>query len=128
MKTEQELKNQCTLEFINWMYELAEGFECAEFNSKQYDKIIINSNDTLQWGEEFVFSILIRRAIDGWNKQYFPKQRITILYNLTVRYNQNLKKYYKYCDYQCKKLTVIECACLECLLDIFEKKEDEIKE
>ena len=116
MTTEQQLKARCTNNDIKHMAILAEGFnhpgECI-FIETPYK--IISLRDIVNNKTEF--PLLIRRAVDGWNE----KQNDSILI-LDDRTKALPNKDYQFKNYQKENLTLVECACLHCLLDRFEEE------
>lgn len=129
MKTEQEIKSRVTLEIMKKMVELAEGFE---FINSNYP-VIKTPNRKSQhggafWLEELLedtlsFSTLIHRAVEGWNKK--EDERKIIIYNGTVNISKDLYYddssfdiEYHAQQYQTENLTQLECALLDCLMDI----------
>ena len=103
MITEQELKEQCTPEFIKWLENLAEGFF-----------------DRQRSGEVCWFPLLIHRAVEGWNKQEY-KRLVINKYQICLNLWPFIKteKAYNFRIYQPESLTHAECAMLHCLLDVF---------
>ena len=125
MKTETDLKNKCTPEFIKWMVELAERFECTEFELKTSYQIRYNSI-ALPYQDILMFPLLIHRAVEGWNKNNKGNPYIEIDDSSiwVCSYNNNFKEFgFSFHEYQPRSLTQAECAMLDCLLDIF-KEED----
>jgi hypothetical protein len=119
--TEQELKDQCTPEFIKWMCELAEGFEYKEETEHDVDYFIFKQKKYFTSVPE-LFPLLIHRAVEGWNKITRNKYIIitdTFLYT-TSNLHQGDERY-NYNNYQPQSLTQCECAMLHCLLDIFKR-------
>ena len=117
MKTEQELKAMVTPDIIKKMCELAEGF-------KDYPKTVSLDtsahlkNDIVNW---CMFPLLIHRAVEGWNLKCESWEEIRIDYeSKNVSISGSNKKLIK--NYQPENLTALECACLHCLLEIFEEK------
>lgn len=128
MKTEQELKADCTPEIIKKMVELAEGFECKIQNNEY---IIVRSPN----GEDYLnslyciftifdyqhFPLLIHRAVEGWNKKFLGS---FIHINITHRRIESFEsdsdksKFYEIYDYQAENLTHVECAMLDCLIEV----------
>lgn len=135
MTTEQELKDRCSPESIKWTCKLAEGFEIID-NCLYFNKLPYTDNIVKITGSNFLFPLLIYRALEGWNKIDVENQ-IRIdgdeVYIPTWELGESSCKYFKKAiDYQPQSLTHAECACLHCLLDIFEEEEKyykgEIKE
>lgn len=123
MITEQELKDRCTPEFIKWCCEYAEGFEIEWF----VDEYIISFNKTGYsieglFNDIAAFSTLIHRAVEGFNK--LKNGIINIIYNI-IEFSKTPHDedfiIYDFDNYQPQNLTPTECACLHCLLDIFEE-------
>jgi len=128
MTTEQELKDQCTPEIIKRMVELAEGFEYS-LDHVIYiiytGGIIPCKHDVLKNPENtLIFSTLIHRAVEGWNKKNGHNRNI-IMSNNFIGYYDGIKTNitdYNFPSYQPQSLTLCECACLDCLLDIFKEE------
>ena len=97
MITEQELKEQCTPEFIKWLENLAEGFF-----------------DRQRSGEVCWFPLLVHRAVEGIKIIYSDSEKVW--YN-----NIYGMQCFRFKNYQPKSLTHAECAMLHCLLDRFEE-------
>ncbi len=130
MTIEQELKDRCTPEFIKWMCEYAEGFEV--FYDEETDGFVdpFDNEYYIEDGLNKIesFPLLIHRAVEGWNKRdregYYTidtvSDSILIMKN---KYPMPEPKNYRMKNYQPQNLTPAECACLHCLLDIFEEVE-----
>ena len=126
MITEQELKGRCTPEFIRWCCEYADGFGYQEENDHDVDYFIWN-NKKYFTSSDVLFPLLIHRAVEGWNKSdregYYTidtvSDSILIMKN---KYPMPEPKNYRMKNYQPQNLTPAECACLHCLLDIFEEE------
>ena len=124
MKTEKELKDRCTPDIIKKMVELAEGFE---FDDK-YDHVLLTNNDRASIDDmmdyTIMFSTLIHRAVEGWNKKCGFNNGV-VLYpdhiELNIECGDKVFEF-RYLNYQLENLTALECACLHCLLEIFEEK------
>lgn len=122
MKTEKELKNRCTLEFIKWCCEYAEGFSYHKNyrdNEFYLDFNRLNTGDKLIeiLDDYFYFALFIHRTIGGYSKKIFINY-----VEKHIAYNKLLGNttYYKIEDYQQEKiLTQLECTMLDCLLDIY---------
>lgn len=118
MITEQELKEKCTPEFIKWMCELAEGFEYKN-DHVWFGLWYAHINDIKY--EQLLFSLLIHRAVEGWNKINDLKIRI---FDEEIHTKKRLDHFaigfYQFKNYQPQSLTQAECAELDCLLDVFE--------
>ena len=113
MITEQELKEQCTPDFIKWMCEHAEGFGYIDY-------VLSQSSDLEQVRfNNIIFPLLIHRAVEGWNKKYLDKNQI-ILYGNILSFSEGILTYN---GYQPESLTQSECAMLHCLLDVFKQEE-----
>lgn len=114
---EKELKDRCTIDDIKRMVELAEGFEYQGDDEIFYNSLRVDKNILL-------FPLLIRRAVDGYNKKYAPdiiidiSARNLVLWKRDYIHHPGSKKFY-FQNYQKENLTQAECACLHCLLDIF---------
>jgi hypothetical protein len=131
MITENDLKLKCSPDFINFLCELAEGFEC-EIENLRDPYIKFNNSDRIFISELFrpfnvsFLSTLIHRAVDGWNKKHGEKYYTidTIVDSIVFMKNQYpmpMSIKYKFSDYQPQSLTQAECACLHCLHDIFKE-------
>lgn len=139
MTTEQELKDQCTPEFIKWMCKLAEGFEYDEFidNKNRLRSVRYENNE--MWADNYfiskwyLFPLLIHRAVEGWNKIQEDYLKEIIVYGDSVKlieYKESRQSGFdpfatiikKFKNYQPQSLTQAECACLHCLLDIFKEE------
>jgi len=127
MKTEQELKDKCTPEFIKWMCELAEGFEWRNENNVIWiyvpsDIIMVGSK---YFSNDSYFPLLIHRAVEGINKTNIVDIPVhTQFCGSFFRNNEGMnimKEMYVYKDYQPRSLTQAECAMLHCMLDIFKE-------
>jgi len=129
MKTEQELKDKCTPEFIKWMCELAEGFELNYEGSDKRSFIIKrepNYHEFYDWLWTWhSFPLLIHRAVEGINKTNIVDIPVhTQFCGSFFRNNEGMnimKEMYVYKDYQPRSLTQAECAMLHCMLDIFKE-------
>lgn len=132
MKTEQELKDKCTPEFIKWMCEYAEGFEFIKDSSWAGGYYITTKEtDYYQWSynslesDDIVFPLLIHRAVEGWNKTNDLKIRI---FDEEIHTKKRLDHFaigfYQFKNYQPQSLTQAECTMLHCLLDVFKKQEE----
>jgi hypothetical protein len=127
MKTEQELKDQVTPEFIKWCCEYAKGFGYLDY---------ILSQSSILEQERFnniIFPFLLYRAVEGWNKKEENILKEIIVYNNSVKlieYKEAREGGFdlfaivmkKFENYQPQSLTQAECAILHCLLDIFQKE------
>jgi hypothetical protein len=128
MITEAELKQECTPDVIKKVCELAEGFEWIE-------KEVLESDDCIWFGEEecpldllfvdpLMFSTLIRRAIEGWNKKFIGSCiHINITHRRIESYitDSDNSSFYEIYDYQSENLTHAECAMLHCLIEILKE-------
>jgi len=123
MITEKELKDRCTPEFIKWMCELAEGFEVTDhpIPMVQYS-IILKYIDKFK--DSMNFPLLIHRAVEGWNN--LKTNKFVHLYSkgvsLLTRKEDCCLTTFDYLEYQPENLTQLECALLNCLLEIFEEE------
>lgn len=115
---EKELKDHCTPDAIKWMVELAEGFEFIGDVKIYLNDEYIGSIKNI-FCNKLAFSTLIRRAVDGWNEK--NRNGISTHYDC-ILYNSETPKLYKFKNYKKESLTLVECACLRCLLDIFEEE------
>lgn len=127
MKTEQELKDQCTPEFIKWMCELAEGFKIYPNRILGQIESVSGALFTLEYNnilnDSSVFPLLIHRAVEGWNK--ITRNKYIIITDTFLYTTSNLHRgdeRYNYNNYQPQSLTQAECAMLHCMLDIFKKE------
>jgi len=101
MKTEAEVKSRITPEIIKEMCELAEGFNTYV---DEYTQKIIDY--------DILFSLLIHRACSSL--------RIVIDYEEKRIYSYELAKEFEFKNYQKESLTQLECALLDCLVDVLE--------
>ena len=130
MKTEQQLKDQCTPEFIKWMCELAEGFEIKkyeDYNSLEFGTISVELSAEELFMTQTILPLLIHRAVEGLNKLWrsssLYKKLETALYCVKFIGLGRETVEYKFDDYKLQSLTQAECAMLHCLLDIFKEEE-----
>lgn len=118
MKTFNELRDRTTPEFIKKMCELAEGFECNDNKIK----IGVDSCFFENIFEDFnavVFSTLLHRAVEGWNKEHSDTWNKIIIFESTVEYYGGYgDKSYIIKNYQPCHLTACEMAILDCLLEV----------
>ena len=131
MTTEKELKQRCTPEIIKRMVELAEGFEFIQDSKGDINLCHIKAPDGFKTyfgsikDKEYTlnFSTLIHRAVEGWNKKDIEYQiRIDgdeVYIPMWEQGESSCKFFKKSSDYQKESLTQLECAMLDCLLDIF---------
>jgi len=115
--TEQELKDQCTPEFIKWMCEMAEGFEFLNIGNwagYRFELHKPRDNDP-----NVYFPLLIHRAVEGWNKGCDPDYSID-LRNSWIDYG--IGNDYSFSNYQSENLTQAECAMLHCMQKIFKEE------
>ena len=129
MKTEQSLKDRCTPEFIRWCCEYADGFSFHVHISVDFEATLYYKNESIDFIDMLdysLFPLLIHRTVEGWNKKdregYYTidtvSDSILIMKN---KYPMPKPKNYRMKNYQPQNLTPAECACLHCLLDIFEE-------
>jgi hypothetical protein len=113
MKTESEVKSRVTPEIIKEMCELAEGFE---YTSDDY-AIYNNTYDA----DTDILPILIHRAVEGWNK--LDNESVIVILDDSLMFSKLEKDevYYYSKNYQTKNLTQLECALLDCLVDVLEE-------
>jgi len=122
MVSEQELKSQCTPDIIKKMAELADGF-------RWHDGRIIFCNfkyfiSDVEF-DEMIFPLLIHRACEGWNNKQKDETCIIIGENYNVVWWESdlkISKSYDYKDYQPENLTALECAMLDCLIEILKEE------
>lgn len=112
MKTEQELKDQCTPELIKWMWNLTHDYNIPV-------ERLLSIIDDKQY-----FPLLIHRAVEGWNKKQTTFARINIFVDRVEIVNYKYSGSYKVKNYQPQSLTHAECAMLHCLLDIFKEERE----
>lgn len=126
MTTEQELKDQCTPEFIKWMCELAEGFKIYPNRILGQIESVSGALFTLEYNnilnDSSVFPLLIHRAVEGWNKKY--EESINIYKDCVTHDFYPVSHYLRYDfeNYQPQSLTQAECAMLHCMLNIFKEE------
>ena len=119
MITEKELKDKCTTEFIKWMVELAEGFEYKN-DHVWFGLWYAHINDIKY--EQLLFSLLIHRAVEGFNKNQVDEQLIIGQNKIIIWHFDMIHfKDWIFDNYQPQSLTQAECAMLHCLLDVFKK-------
>jgi hypothetical protein len=128
MITEQELKAMCTPDIIKKMVELAEGFEirqsisCSMFYFKPQPQVTtsIHTKDLFDSDNTFIFSTLIHRTCEGWNKL---NSKLIISVDNRIIYDEcGANKNYAYKNYQPENLTQLELALLHCLIEIFKSE------
>jgi len=116
MITQQQLTEKCTPEIIKKMCELAEGF-CYSRDGWFY-----NGNNGFTIYNNIGFPLLIHRAVEGFNKkdvEYQIRVDGDEVYIPTWELGESSCKYFKKAtDYQPTTLTHVECAILDCLIDI----------
>lgn len=110
MITEQELKEQCTLDIIKRMVELAEGFEYQGDDEIFYNSLRVDRNILL-------FPLLIHRAVEGMKIIYSDPEKLW--YNNTYG-----MQCFRFKNYQPESLTHAECAILDCLIDILKDEKN----
>lgn len=96
MKTFEELKQEITPEIIKKMCEMAEGFECTEYENP-YNIILFD--DSTWYVSDYTwpyFTILIYRAVEGWNNRETDYNQIGIKNRRIVYWS----KKYDYINYQ----------------------------
>ena len=127
MKTEQQLKANCTPELIKKMVELAEGFECA-MEDPNYLAIYFKGKEVII-DSPLVFSTLIHRAVEGWNiiisnSPYCNAIDINceaVIYRTKNNLHDMMgaeEKEYLFKDYSPSSLTHAESAMLHCLIEV----------
>jgi len=126
MITEQSLKQRCTPEIIKRMVELAEGFEIENGDLKLYGSRVCAED--LIMSTMSAFPLIIHRAVEGWNKLNNKSGHCFISINdssvgLLTGLCDVLESY-EFKNYQPTTTTHAECACLHCLIDIFEGEEN----
>jgi len=123
MKTENELKDRCNPQFIVWMCELAKGFDFESIITEEIEHTLYYENQSIDYTEMFkdsLFPLLIHRAVEGWNK--LNSKLIIPVDNRVIYDEYGINKSYSFKRYQPENLTALECACLHCLLEIFEEE------
>jgi hypothetical protein len=110
MKTESEIKARVTPEIIKKMVEPAEGFNTYV---DEYTQKIIDY--------DILFSLLIHRAVEGWNK--LDNESVIVILDDSLMFSKlgEDEVYYYLKNYQTKNLTQLECALLDCLVDVLEE-------
>ena len=133
MLTENELKSQITSEFIRWLCGMAEGFEYFKreilpgkfsIGLKFFGWMCETTEDFSKTASSFaLFSLLLRRAIDGWNNNNDPDviciegDSIIVWYEIrTVS-----SRVFNVIDYKADTLTAAECAILDALLYVYKE-------
>jgi len=141
MIPEKEVKAKVTPEIIKKMCELADGFKHEEhwsipsrlqykvsYGCNMYEQFKPISSDLLIWS---LFPLLIHRAVGGWNSNQKPFLEIVIykdkvcLEDYKIETYKDIEYYNKYTyqdkrfeKYQPDSLTSLECACLDCLVEV----------
>ena len=120
MKTEEELKKDCTSDVINKMCRLAEGFENVDEYYINFGKDITTSTmHIFTWP---IFPLLIHRAVEGWNEKKLGYIRIFEDVIILQRKTDKNSSYFYFKDYQREYLSHAECAMLDCLLEILNEE------
>ena len=116
MITEQQLKADCTPKIIKKMVELAEGFECA-MEDPNYLAIYFKGKEVII-DSPLVFSTLIHRAVEGWNRlnKAYIMTTDSFCYTTTNLHQSEERRDFK--NYQPTTLTQAECAMLDCLIEV----------
>jgi hypothetical protein len=132
MKTEQELKRQCTPGIIKKMAEFAEGFDTED--SIYSDSIYIMFKSLPSGGlylSGFIgtlfFPILIHRAAEGWNQIQASGHSWIKISSYDIECHKDTMKgingdCYLFHEYQKESLTQLECALLDCMIEILKEK------
>lgn len=115
MITQQQLTDRCTPEIIKKMVGLAEGFECA-MEDPNYLAIYFKGKEAII-DSPLVFSTLIHRAVEGYNKQYPHKYVLNCVDNI-VWFDGCIKDSVEIKNYSPSSLTHAECAMLHCLQEV----------
>ena len=119
MITEQQLKADCTPELIKKMVELAEGFE-VDTDGVFYNGIILPNGTEVDFDiqHELLFSLLIHRAVEGWNRlnKAYIMTTDSFCYTTTNLHQSEERRDFK--NYQPTTLTQAECAMLDCLIEV----------
>jgi hypothetical protein len=122
MITEKELKERCTPDIIRKIVELAEGFEyqedgghtCKIINYRKY-KIFYELD--MRYCD--IFPLLIHRAVEGWNKAKISYRDGIIIYDSYIElWLDGFNKEYDAKTYRPDSLTALECALLDCLVEV----------
>jgi hypothetical protein len=124
MKTFEELKERTTPDIIKQFVELAEGFELSYFDGHG-DIVTFPYNKTLPlsviYDNKIVFSTLLHRAVEGWNKD----KKDNINYGILVDFDKILvwrlrqkDDSFDFKDYLPCHLTACEMAIWDCLLEV----------
>ena len=121
MITFDELREQTTPDIIKKMVELAEGFEFVDCENG-YFSIAINGQE---YGniitDEILFPLLLHRAVEGWNKEYFGQKFIGISYDeiFLQEYKSGfIIKNWIIEDYLPCHLTACEMVIMDCLSEV----------
>lgn len=128
MIKESELKERCSDKFIEWLVNLADGFEYVGANNPQEGAIYFH-NIMLEWESDILFlrltkdyfPLLIHRAVEGWNNgdRFFGNIEIHCKYvKMWDSPIASKLREYETKSYQSENLTVLECALLDCMLEI----------
>ena len=130
MITQQELTDKCTPEIINMMVELANGFELRSsisttmlyFKPQTQVTTSIHAKDLFEPDNTLIFSTLISRAVEGWNRlnKAYIMTTDSFCYTTTNLHQSEERRDFK--NYQPTTLTPAECAMLDCLIDILKEE------
>jgi hypothetical protein len=119
MKTESEIKARVTPNIIKKIVELAEGFEITDERYINFGRDITCPQMHINtWP---LFPLLIHRAVEGWNKLH--NESVIVILDDSLMFSKLGKDevYYYLKNYQTKNLTQLECALLDCLVDVLEE-------
>ena len=122
MKTFEELKQQINSEFIKKLCEIAEGFKYSD-SEHGTDIIFFNNKFVATWesiSSTFLFTILLYRAVEGWNRTNQCHSAIDISWNYVVCNfdSEDIQLSYDIENYRICHLTQLEMAILDCLIKI----------
>lgn len=126
-----ELQEKFTLGILKQCVELAEGFEFIDYTCDDnidieihtpYPTTIITSKNELL-KNSVIFSTLLHRAVEGWNKQELINGNYISFgtYAYTLAWGGGLKrgvKPFDFKNYQPCHLTACEMAIIDCLCEV----------
>ena len=126
---EKDFKPGITLQFINFLVELAEGFEYDD----EYENWLVyfKPNEETYIKHTFIndslaFSTLLHRAVEGWNKLNKQKKiYIDYVYERVYYIDEKLKIHnFDFKNYQPCHLTACEMAIWHCLCEVFNETKE----
>jgi len=121
MITFNELKERTTPDIIKKMVELAEGFELSYFDGHG-DIVILPYNKAIPlsviYDNGIVFSTLLHRAVEGWNKSNENIREWIETDKMQVSLFRHGVYRYEFKKYEPCHLTQCEMAIWDCLLEV----------